>query len=99
MKAIAWLVIMLVGVPTLYLCMVISMASEWLGCAVANPNYQEIEMRRSINDRWISGVCGAIAERYKIRSMAVRLGFAAAAWFFGLGLLTYIALWIILPSE
>jgi phage shock protein C len=56
-------------------------------------------MRRSLNDRWISGVCGAIAERYKIPSMAVRLGFAAAAWFFGLGLLTYIALWIILPSE
>jgi hypothetical protein len=34
-KAIVWLVIMLVGVPTLYLCMVISMASEWLGGAVA----------------------------------------------------------------
>jgi phage shock protein C len=56
-------------------------------------------LRRSINDRWIGGVCGGIAKMAGIESWIVRLMFVLGILFAGLGLLPYVLLWIFVPPE
>jgi len=56
-------------------------------------------LRRSVSDRWIGGVCGGIAKMFGIESWLVRLAFIATLLFAGVGLLPYVLLWIFVPPE
>jgi phage shock protein PspC (stress-responsive transcriptional regulator) len=49
--------------------------------------------------RWLGGVCAGLAARWELTPGRVRLGFAAGALLFGLGVLVYLAAWLILPGE
>ncbi len=54
---------------------------------------------RSRKDRLIGGVCGGLGAYFGIDPVIVRLVFVAAAIWGGLGFLTYLVLWIIIPPE
>jgi phage shock protein C len=54
---------------------------------------------RSRGDRVIAGVAGGLAATFNIDPLFVRLGFVALAFFNGLGILVYLALWLLTPNE
>jgi phage shock protein PspC (stress-responsive transcriptional regulator) len=54
---------------------------------------------RSETDRMIGGVCGGIAEYFGMDSTIVRLVFALAVVYMGVGFPLYIILWIVVPTE
>ena len=57
-------------------------------------------LRRSRSSRIIAGVCGGMAEFFGIDSIWFRLAFLIALIPGGIpGLLAYLLLWIIVPSE
>ena len=61
---------------------------------------QKRALRRSRNNRIIAGVCGGLAEFYGISSFWFRLAMVIAFIPGGVpGLLIYIILWLIIPSE
>jgi phage shock protein C len=61
---------------------------------------QKQRLRRSRSNRMIAGVCGGLAEFFGISSFWFRLGFLIALLPGGVpGLVPYLILWIIVPSE
>jgi phage shock protein PspC (stress-responsive transcriptional regulator) len=57
-------------------------------------------LRRSRNNRMLAGVCGGLAEFFGISSFWFRLGFFILLIPGGLpGLVPYLIMWIIIPSE
>ncbi len=56
-------------------------------------------LRRSINDRWVGGVCGGLAKLTGVESWIYRLLFVVAILFGGFGFIPYILLWIFVPPE
>jgi phage shock protein C len=61
---------------------------------------QRQPLRRSRNNRMIAGVCGGLAEFFGISSFWFRLGFLIALVPGGIpGLVPYLVLWIVVPSE
>lgn len=54
---------------------------------------------RSSRDRMISGVAGGLAEYFDIDPVLTRAGFVILTFSGGLGILTYIILWIIMPYD
>jgi phage shock protein PspC (stress-responsive transcriptional regulator) len=54
---------------------------------------------RDSNDKIIGGVCSGIANYTNVDPVVVRLVFAILGFATGLGILTYIILWIILPTK
>jgi phage shock protein PspC (stress-responsive transcriptional regulator) len=58
----------------------------------------ETRPARPREDRQIAGVSAAIARRYDIDPVLVRVGFVVAA-FYGIGAALYIAGWVLLPDE
>ena len=56
-------------------------------------------LRRSSHDRWVSGVCGGLAQATGMESWVWRLLFAVLAFFGGFGLVAYLLLWIFVPQE
>lgn len=56
-------------------------------------------MYRSEKDKMIGGVCGGLAEYFNIDSTIVRLVFALIVIYGGSGLILYIILWIVVPTE
>jgi phage shock protein C len=54
---------------------------------------------RSRNDRLIAGVASGLAAYFNIDPLLVRLGFALLAFINGMGILLYIILWLLLPSQ
>lgn len=59
----------------------------------------ETRLMRSESDRMISGVCGGIAAYLGIDSVFVRLAFLLLIFASGIGLILYVALMILMPSE
>ena len=57
------------------------------------------QLRRSLNDRWLGGVCGGIAQVTGVPSWVWRLVFTFGLVFVGSGLALYILLWILVPQE
>jgi len=57
------------------------------------------QFRRSLNDRWLGGVCGGIAQVTGTPSWVWRLVFTFGLVFAGCGLALYILLWILVPEE
>ena len=55
---------------------------------------------RSRNDRLVAGVCSGLAAYINIDPLLVRLGFVILTLMFNVfGVLTYLALWLMLPNE
>ncbi|MRR31519.1 PspC domain-containing protein [bacterium] len=57
-------------------------------------------LRRSRSDRVVAGVCGGLGNFFGISPVWFRLGFLVALLPGGIpGLLGYVIMWIIMPSE
>ncbi len=57
-------------------------------------------LRRSRNNRMVAGICGGLAEFYGISSFWFRLAMLLAFVPGGVpGLLIYIIMWVVIPSE
>ncbi|MBT3712599.1 MAG: PspC domain-containing protein [Anaerolineae bacterium] len=54
---------------------------------------------RTEKDKMIGGVCGGLGEYFEIDPALVRLLFALIFFGYGAGLMVYVLLWIIMPSE
>lgn len=66
---------------------------------VYNPPYQESRrLYRNTNDKILGGVCSGIAAYFDIDPVIVRLIFAGSLFIAGVGFLTYILAWIIIPA-
>ena len=52
---------------------------------------------RARHGRWLGGVCAGLAARWDVPPARVRLGFVLGALALGLGVLVYLAAWLILP--
>ncbi len=57
------------------------------------------QLRRSLTDRWLGGVCGGIAQATGVASWVWRLIFSFGIVFAGCGLALYVLLWILVPQE
>ncbi|MDO5736180.1 MAG: PspC domain-containing protein [Propionibacteriaceae bacterium] len=65
---------------------------------ITNAKDKIMNLTRSDDDKWIAGVAGGIAETVGVDSTIVRIVFATVGvFFFGTGILLYLALWAILP--
>lgn len=67
--------------------------------AAAGPSTTLGQLRRSVNDRWLGGICGGIARATGSESWIWRLLFVLLFLVGGAGLLLYVLLWIFVPSE
>lgn len=56
-------------------------------------------LRRVVVDRRVAGVAGGIARHLDIDPLLVRVGFVVLAFFGGVGLLLYFALWLLVPED
>jgi len=57
------------------------------------------QLKRSMTDRWIGGVCGGLAEMTNMPSWTWRILFVLSILLHGLGVLAYILLWIFIPLQ
>ena len=57
------------------------------------------QLRRSLNDRWLGGVCGGIAQVTGMPSWVWRLVFLLGTVCAGTGIALYVLLWILVPEE
>ena len=53
----------------------------------------------SDTDKMIGGVCGGLAQYFDIDPTIVRIIWFVAAFFYGIGIIPYLAFWIIVPRE
>ncbi len=56
-------------------------------------------LERSLKGRWLAGVCAGVADYFGIDPVLVRVGFVVAAFFGGLGVVAYLAGWVLIPEE
>ncbi len=54
---------------------------------------------RSRDGRMVAGVCSGIADYFGVDVNLVRLGFIVATFIGFIGILAYLAAWVILPEE
>src|SRR3954447_21754956 len=73
--------------PTNVLATGVDSASGWLH-----------RLCRSSRDSWIGGVCGGLGESTPLPSWSWRALFLVMLFFFGVGVIPYIVLWICLPE-
>jgi phage shock protein C len=57
------------------------------------------QLYRSDSDRYLGGVCGGIAAYFNLDATLIRLFFIAIILLGGSGVLIYLILWVIIPSE
>lgn len=57
------------------------------------------KLYRSRNDKMISGVAGGLGNYFEIDPVLIRIIFIAATFMSGVGAVSYILLWIIVPIE
>ncbi len=53
---------------------------------------------RSRTNRKIAGVCGGLGEHFDMDPIFIRAIFVVSLFFGGLGLLTYLVLWFLMPD-
>ena len=59
-----------------------------------------MNLRRSLSDRHLAGVCGGLAEHFGLSSGRLRLVWVLATLFTAFaGVVLYLALWYLLPAE
>ena len=51
------------------------------------------------SDCMLGGVCKGIADYFDIDPTLVRIAWFVGSWFYGIGILIYLALWLIAPCE
>jgi phage shock protein PspC (stress-responsive transcriptional regulator) len=56
-------------------------------------------LARPRDDRWIAGVCSALARRFGVSSGVMRLIFVVSCLLPGPQFLAYLVLWVLLPNE
>src|SRR5918997_794129 len=56
-------------------------------------------IRRSTSDIKVAGLCGGIARQWDVDPVLVRVGFAVLALSGGVGLVLYLAGWLLLPID
>jgi len=56
-------------------------------------------LRRVVVDRRVAGVAGGIGRHLDIDPLLVRVGFVVLTFFGGVGLLLYLALWLLVPED
>ncbi|MDL9978563.1 PspC domain-containing protein [Microbacterium sp. ASV49] len=54
---------------------------------------------RPRDGRWIAGVCAAVAHRFGLSPLLVRVLTVIGVVFLGLSLWAYVILWILIPGE
>ncbi len=54
---------------------------------------------RSKKERMIAGVCGGIAEYFDTDPTIIRLLWIVGSFFWGIGIIAYLAAWIIVPEK
>jgi phage shock protein PspC (stress-responsive transcriptional regulator) len=54
---------------------------------------------RTRHGRWLGGVCAGLAARWDVPVGRVRLGFVFGSLALGIGVLAYVAAWLILPGD
>ncbi|WP_340820608.1 PspC domain-containing protein [Methanolobus sp. WCC4] len=58
------------------------------------------QLRRSVSDKMVAGVCSGLGNYLGIDPVVVRLVWALATLFsMGTGILVYIVAWIVIPEE
>jgi phage shock protein C len=57
------------------------------------------KLYRSVTDKMVAGVCGGLAVYLTIDSTVVRILFVLIALFGGSGVLLYIVLWLVIPTQ
>lgn len=67
------------------------------GTAGAHNNFLH-RLSRSATDRVVGGVCGGLGAHTGLPSWAWRVIFCATVFYFGIGLLFYLLLWIFIPA-
>jgi phage shock protein C len=60
---------------------------------------QTRKLYRSRTDRKLAGVCGGLAQYFNLDATLIRVLFVVLAVLGGSGLVLYLAMWIIVPSE
>jgi len=59
------------------------------------------KLTRSVDDRWVAGVCGGLGEHFGIDPTLIRVIFVLATLLFSAvvgGLVLYAILWVIMPE-
>ena len=56
-------------------------------------------LKRSRDDRMLGGVCGGIARHFDIDPVIVRIATVALVCAVGVGAVTYVAAWILMPLD
>ncbi|WP_109471591.1 PspC domain-containing protein [Ornithinimicrobium cavernae] len=59
---------------------------------------RRIDMRRS-QDSWIGGVCSGLAERLGVDALVIRALFVVLTLGMGLGVMLYLAAWLLIPNR
>lgn len=59
----------------------------------------EKKLFRSETDKMVGGVCGGLAQYFNIDSTIVRLIFVLIVVYGGTGLVVYVILWIVMPTQ
>ena len=54
-------------------------------------------LARSRTNRLVGGVCGGVADRFEVDANLVRVGFIVLAFLWGIGIVAYLAMWILVP--
>ena len=58
------------------------------------------DWHRSSRDRMVAGVCSGLAQQFGVPAAVLRLAFVLMTFFsVGVGLLIYLVLWIVMPSD
>jgi phage shock protein C len=56
-------------------------------------------LMRSTKDRMIAGVCGGLGHYFGVDTTLVRVIFAVALFFGGMGPILYLILWFVMPQS
>lgn len=64
----------------------------------AAPN-EPRRLYRSTTDRWMAGVCGGLADYFRVDATLIRLLFVLLTICGGIGIPLYVLAWLIIPRE
>jgi phage shock protein PspC (stress-responsive transcriptional regulator) len=56
-------------------------------------------LERKLKGRWVAGVCAGVADYFGIDPVIVRVGFIVASIVWGIGVVAYLAAWVLVPEE
>jgi phage shock protein PspC (stress-responsive transcriptional regulator) len=56
-------------------------------------------LERKLEGRWLAGVCAGFADYFGLDVALIRVIFAVVTLAYGLGLIIYVASWVIIPEQ